>query len=53
MRAYFRAFRSYQELAEMADFLKVVVYNNVGERGMSDLLKTLDQPYSEMYPIKN
>lgn len=48
MRACFRASRSYQELTEMADFLKVVVYNNVGERGMSDVLKTLDQPYWEL-----
>jgi hypothetical protein len=27
---YFRASRSYSELGEMADFLKVVVYNNAG-----------------------
>ena len=55
----FRASRSYEELATMADFLKVVVYNNCGGERYRNFIRNItstvfrDVPPAELMAINN
>ena len=55
----YRASRSYEELASMADFLKVVVYNNCGGERYRNFIRNItstvfrDVPPEEMLRISN
>ncbi len=55
----FRASRSYEDLAQMADFLKVVVYNNCGGERYRSFIRNItstvfrDVPPEEMLSINN
>jgi len=55
----FRATRSYAELAEMADFLKVVVYNNCGGERYANFIRNVgstvfrDVPKEELLRFNN
>lgn len=56
---FFRATRSYEELASMADFLKVVAYNNAGGERYARFIHNIgstvfrDVPNDELYRFNN
>jgi len=56
---FYRATRSYEDLATMADFLKVVVYNNVGGQRYANFIRNIsstvfrDVPKEELIRFNN